>query len=195
MILRCPSAAWNDEGTVERAFGRERGVELSFVWRRALLPTTFLFLHFFFRVLLIPSLRAAYTWGGGPQIILTDPDLSPWHKFGVCTSSKLHSWTLSYERACLDYQKIWFKDFGFVLIFVCPKFKSLNILLAERSSSFWIQGHLQFLFRLDNFLSFTYACLVFLTCFSCWLRGGCVCVGGCCLHTSDLSVIWQWVHS
>lgn len=160
-----------------RASLRERGVELSFVWRRALLPSTFLFLRFCF-IFANSELPSSIHLRGGPQIPLADPDLNHWHNFGACTSSKLHSWTLSYERACLDCQKIWFKDFGFVLIFVHPIFlKSLKILLAERSGSFWTQGHLQFLFLLDNVLAFTYVCLVFLTCFSCWLRGGCVCGG------------------
>lgn len=52
-----------------RASLREREVELSFVWRRALLPSTFLFLHFFFSFLLIPSFRATYTWGGDPKFL------------------------------------------------------------------------------------------------------------------------------
>lgn len=104
-----------------RASLRERGVELSFVWRRALLPSTFLFLRFcfFFANSELPS---SIHLRGGPQIPLADPDLNHWHNFGACTSSKLHSWTLSYERACPDCQKIWFKDFGFVLIFVHPIF-------------------------------------------------------------------------
>lgn len=144
-----------------RANLRERGVELSFVWRRALLPSTFLFLRFCFFSANSELPSSIHLRGGGPQIPLADPYLSHWHNFGACTSSKLHSWTLSYERACLDCQKIWFKDFGFVFIFVHPIFKSLKILLAERSSSFWTQGHLQFLFLLDNVLAF-----VCLPCFS-----------------------------
>lgn len=178
-----------------RASLQERGVELSFVWRRALLPSTFLFLRFCFFFLLIPSFRAAYTWGGDPRFLWPIQTWTIGTTLGLVPAPNSTAGPCHMNELALTAKRF---DLRILVLFwylYIQFFKSLKILLAERSGSFWTQGHLQFLFLLDNVLAFTYVCLVFLTCFSCWLRGGCVCVGGCCLHTSDLSVIWQWVHS
>lgn len=51
-----------------RASLRERGVELSFVWRRALLPSTFLFLHIFFSCFANSELPSSiHLRGGDPK--------------------------------------------------------------------------------------------------------------------------------
>lgn len=177
-----------------RASLRERGVELSFVWRLSF-PVRFYFFVFVSFFLLIPSFRAAYTWGGDPRFLWPIQTWTIGTTLGLVPAPNSTAGPCHMNELALTAKRF---DLRILVLFwylYIQFFKSLKILLAERSGSFWTQGHLQFLFLLDNVLAFTYVCLVFLTCFSCWLRGGCVCVWGCCLHTSDLSVIWQWVHS
>lgn len=161
-----------------RASLRERGIELSYAWRRALLPNTFLFLHFFFCFANseLPSsihlrgvggskfLWRIQTWAVGTSLGLVP---APNSTAGPCHMNELAFTAKRFDLRILVL--FWYLYIQFLKVLI---FCSRNAVVL-----FEFKAILQFLFLLDNFLAFTYVCLVFLTCFSCWLRGGCVCGG------------------
>lgn len=105
IVLKRTSAASGAEGTLKRAFF-QRSAELSLERGAAALLRSECFCPF----LGLLNRRA----DPAPR---PDPGPSPWQKFGACTSSRLHSWNLSYEFAWMPRVFFFFKGFVFVFLF------------------------------------------------------------------------------